>query len=56
MTESMQSVGIRIKELREKQNLTRQDLARYIGRDVSEKEMQAWENNQSFQVLKNLMN
>lgn len=48
MTESMQSVGIRIKELREKQSLTRQDLASYIGRDVSEKEVQTWEEQSVF--------
>ncbi|EHS1913593.1 helix-turn-helix transcriptional regulator [Enterococcus faecalis] len=48
MTESMQSVGIRIKELREKQSLTRQDLASYIGRGISEKEVQAWEEQSVF--------
>lgn len=48
MTESMQSVGIRIKELREKQSLTRQDLASYIGRGISEKEVQTWEEQSVF--------
>ncbi|MGK0563040.1 hypothetical protein ACSFCN_13925, partial [Enterococcus faecalis] len=48
MTESMKNVGIRIKELREKQSLSRQDLASYIGRDVSEKEVQTWEEQSVF--------